>query len=219
MGIRSPLVKPDLAICDPALTYTLPPRLTAATGMDAVTHCVEGYLSINENGPTEAIALDGIYRAVSYIDRAASDGSDKEARYNMAMAALEGGMAIYMGLGPIHSLSMAFGDSPLHHGTLVTVSMPTIMRFYDGRINTKLDAIAHAMGLNGGDGVGERIAKRTEEINDRLGLPSGVREMGYEKNDLDAMIDEAFKSHFNLSAPVRPTRDEYRQIVIDVLGN
>ena len=78
MGIRSPLVKPDLAICDPALTYTLPPRLTAATGMDAVTHCVEGYLSINENGPTEAIALDGIYRAVSYIDRAASDGSDKE---------------------------------------------------------------------------------------------------------------------------------------------
>ena len=70
MGIRSPLVKPDLAICDPALTYTLPPRLTAATGMDAVTHCVEGYLSINENAPTKAIALDGIYRAVSYIDRA-----------------------------------------------------------------------------------------------------------------------------------------------------
>ena len=67
--------------------------------MDAVTHCVEGYLSINENAPTEAIALDGIYRAVSYIDRAVADGSDKEARYNMAMAALEGGMAIYMGLG------------------------------------------------------------------------------------------------------------------------
>ncbi len=219
LGIRSPLVKPDLAICDPELTFTLPPRLTAATGMDAVTHCVEGYLSTNSNVPTEAIALDGIYRALSYINRAVENGSDKEARYNMAMAALEGGMAIYMGLGPIHSLSMAFGDSPLHHGTLVTVAMPTIMRFYDGKLDDKLDAIAHSMGLNGGDGVGERIAKRTEEINDRFGLPSGVREMGYEKNNLDAIINDAVSSHFNLTAPICPTRDEYRQIVIDVLGN
>ena len=218
MGIRSPNVRPDIAIIDPELTLTLPPRLTAATGMDAVTHCVEGYLSINQNVPTEAIALDGIYRAVNYIDRAVKDGSDKEARYNMSMAALEGGMAIYMGLGPIHSLSMAFGDSPLHHGTLVTVSMPAVMRFYDGQIDDKLDGIAHAMGLDGGKGVGERIAKMAEEINDRLGLPSGVREMGYEKNDLEAMTDDAFDCHFNMTAPVKPTRDEWRQIVTDVLS-
>ena len=61
------------------------------------------------------------------------------AEYEERMAALEGGMAIYMGLGPIHSLSMAFGDSPLHHGTLVTDSMPAIMSFYDGRGNSNLD--------------------------------------------------------------------------------
>ena len=218
MGIRSPLVKPDLAICDPALTFTLPPTLTAATGMDAVTHCVEGYLSTNNNAPIEAIALDGIYRAFKYIERAVEDGTDREARYNMAMAALEGGMAIYMGLGPIHSLSMAFGDSPLHHGTLVTVSMPAVMRFYDGKLDSRLNNVAHAMRLDGGDQSGERIARRIEEINNQLGLPSGVREMGYKKNDLEVMTDDAFNCHFNNTAPVRPTREEFRQIVIDVLG-
>ena len=218
MSIRSPHVKPDLAICDPELTTSLPPRLTAATGMDAVTHCVEGYLSVTANGPAEAVALDGIYRAVKFIDRAVQDGTDKEARYNMSMAALEGGMSIYMGLGPIHSLSMAFGDSPLHHGTLVTVLMPAVMRFYDDKIADKLNAIAHAMGQEGGQGVGERIAKFTEEINSRLGLPSSVREMGYEKNDFEAITDDAFSSHFNMTAPVMPTREEFRQIIADVLG-
>ena len=218
MGIRSPHVQPDLAICDPELTMSLPPRLTSATGMDAVTHCVEGYLSTNVNAPAEAIALDGIYRALSYIDRAVRDGTDKEARYNMSMAALEGGMAIYMGLGPIHSLSMAFGDSPLHHGTLVTVSMPAVMRYYDGKIDNKLNAIAHAMGLEGGLGVGERIAALTENINSRLGLPSGVREMGYSRNDIEVITNAAFDSHFNMTAPLSPTKQEYRQLIVEVLG-
>ena len=218
MSIRSPHVKPDLAICDPELTISLPPHLTAATRMDAVTHCVEGYLSINANAPAEAIALDGIHRALSYIDRAVRDGADREARYNMSMAALEGGMAIYMGLGPIHSLSMAFGDSPLHHGTLVTVSMPAVMRYYDGKIDGKLNAIAHAMGLEGGLGVGERIAVLTENINSRLGLPSGVRKMGYSKNDIEVISGDALDSQFNMTAPIRPTREEYRKIIVEALG-
>ena len=175
--------------------------------MDAVTHCVEGYLSINANAPAEAIALDGINRALSYIERAVQNGSDREARYNMSMAAIEGGMSIYMGLGPIHSLSMAFGDSPLHHGTLVTVSMPTVMRYYDGKIDDQLNAIAIAMGLEGGRGVGERIAVLTENLNARLGLPSGVREMGYVKNDLDTISNDAHNSHFNMTGPLRPTRE------------
>ena len=218
MSIRSPHIRPDLAICDPELTISLPPKLTAATGMDAVTHCVEGYLSVNSNAPAEAIALDGIYRTFQYIDRAVQNGADLEARYNMSMAALQGGMAIYMGLGLIHSLSMAFSNSPLHHGTLVSVSMPAVMRYYDGKIDDRLDAIAHAMGLEGGRGVGERIAQLIEDTNSRLGLPLGVREMGYEKNDIEVMTDDVLSSLFNLTAPLIPTREEYRNIVIDVLG-
>ena len=100
-------MQPDLAICDPDLTLTLPPVLTAGTGMDALGHCVEGFLSNSVNPPTEAIALDGITRVVDYIERAVADGSDREARWHLLMAALQGGMSIYMGLGPVHVLGLS----------------------------------------------------------------------------------------------------------------
>ena len=218
LGIRSPHVKPDLAICDPDLTLTLPPGLTAATGMDALTHCVEGYLSTNLNPPTEAIALDGIRRVVSTVERAVADGADRQARSEMLMAALQGGMSIYMGLGPMHALSMAFGDSPLHHGTLVTVAMPAVMRFYNGLQGGKLERIAEAMNLTGDRDAGKRIADAVGEINGRLGLPATVRQMGYEKTDTGRMVQAAHDSHFNATSPKRPSLDEYNVIVADVLG-
>jgi len=218
LGIRSPHVKPDLAICDPELTLTLPPRLTAATGMDALGHCVEGYVSINVNPPVEAIALDGIRRVVDHIERATADGGDREARWHMLMAALEGGMAIYMGLGPIHALGHMFADSPIHHGELITASAPAVMRFYrahpeDG-LGEKLDRLAEAMRLPAGTDVASGIAA----LNDRLGLSSSVRALGYPNRDLDAMADYAAKAHFNATAPRRPTREEYREIIAEVLG-
>jgi len=219
MTIRSIHVQPDLAICDPEFTMTLPPRLTAATGMDALTHCVEGFLSCNPNPPCEAIALDGTRRVVDFIERAFNDGSDREARSEMSMAALQGGMAIYMGLGPIHALSMSFGDSPLHHGTLVTVAMPAVMRFYSGRIpGTGLERFAEAMHLTADKESGNRIADAVTELNAKLDLPSTVREMGYEKTDMDRMIKDAFDSGFNHFAPFQPSMDEYEKLVTEVLG-
>jgi hypothetical protein len=219
LTIRSIHVKPDLAICDPEFTMTLPPRLTAATGMDALTHCVEGFLSNNANPPCEAIALDGTRRVVDFVERAYGDGGDREARSEMSMAALQGGMAIYMGLGPIHALSMSFGDSPLHHGTLVTVAMPAVMRFYNGRIEgDALERYAEAMNLKGDKEAGNRIADAVAELNTKLGLPETVREMGYQKTDIDRMIKEAYDSGFNHAAPFHPSMDEYEKLVAEVLG-
>ena len=219
ISIRSIHVQPDLAICDPDFTMTLPPLLTAATGMDALTHCVEGFLSNNANPPTEAIALDGTRRVVDFIQRAVEDGSDREARLNMSMAALQGGMAIYMGLGPIHALSMCFGDSPLHHGTLVTVAMPAVMRFFNGKLeNGVLERFAEAMNLVADKDAGNRIADAVTEMNAKLGLPSTVREMGYEKTDVSRMIQEAHDSPFNLPSPIRPSMADYEQLVAEVLG-
>ena len=219
ISIRSIHVQPDLAICDPDFTMTLPPLLTAATGMDALTHCVEGFLSNNANPPTEAIALDGTRRVVDFIQRAVEDGSDREARLNMSMAALQGGMAIYMGLGPIHALSMCFGDSPLHHGTLVTVAMPAVMRFFNGKLEDGvLECFAEAMNLVVDKDAGNRIADAVTEMNAKLGLPSTVREMGYEKTDVSRMIQEAHDSPFNLPSPIRPSMADYEQLVAEVLG-
>jgi len=220
MSIRSIYIKPDMAFCDPEFTITLPPRLTAATGMDALTHCVEGFLSINNNLPTEAIALDGARRVAEFINRAVNDGDDREARSEMSMAALEGGMAIYMGLGPIHALSMAFGDSPLHHGTLVAAAMPAVMRFYNGKLGSgKLERVAEAMNIRADGDSGKRIADKVEALNTSLDLPSTVRAMGYDKTDVERMLQDCIDSVFNMTAPLVPNRDEYEKIVMEVLGD
>lgn len=218
LGIRSPHVKPDLAICDPDLTVSLPPRLTAATGMDAFGHCIEGFLSTNINPPAEAIALDGIARVLAYIDRATANGSDREARWHMMMAALQGGMAIYMGLGPIHTLGHIFADSDLHHGALITAAAPAVMRFYadnpDAGLTDRLLRIRDVMGLQ----PDADIAQAITDINTRLGLSSSIRELGYPDRNLDNLTNAAMTVHFNATAPRKPTRDEYRDIIADALG-
>ena len=109
LGFIPPHLIPKRAVCDPELTLGLPPWLTAATGMDAVTHCVETYLSPRDNPPAEAIALDGLKRAVDNIEKAVADGSDRDARYQMMMAALEGGLTFQKGLGAVHALSHPLG--------------------------------------------------------------------------------------------------------------
>ena len=218
LGIRSPHVKPDLVICDPELTLTLPPILTAGTGMDALGHCVEGFLSNNINPPAEAIALDGITRVVDYIERAVADGSDRDARWHMLMAALQGGMSIYMGLGPVHTLGHIFADSPLHHGALITASAPPVLRFYkargDDKLHERLYQLAQAMKLAPGTDVATGIA----DLNTRLNLSNSVREMGYPNDDPEMLAGLAVNIHFNHTAPLNPTQDQYRDIIAEALG-
>ncbi|MCZ6763972.1 MAG: iron-containing alcohol dehydrogenase, partial [Alphaproteobacteria bacterium] len=214
LPIRSMHVRPDVAICDPELTLTLPPLLTAATGMDAFGHCLEGFMATTVNPPIDAVALDGIARVATYIERAVADGGDREARWHMLMAALEGGMAIYKRLGPVHTLAHLFGDSPLHHGAMVALAMPAVIRFYEGHVDERLDKVAAAMGVASGAKLGQAVA----DLNGRVGLPAGVRELGYRVNDLDAISAEAAKGAFDATAPRKPTRAQYRVIIEEVLG-
>src|SRR5690606_18862815 len=112
---------------DPDLTLALPPALTAATGMDAIAHCIESFLSPAFNPPAEGIALDGLERAMKWIDVAVNDGKNREARKHMMSASMQGAMAFQKGLGAVHSLSHALGSyagKSLHHGTLNAVLLP-----------------------------------------------------------------------------------------------
>ena len=123
---------PKLAICDPELTLGLPQQLTAATGMDAITHCIEAVLATPINPPADGIGLDGLWRGWQYIKRAVEDGSDRTARWEMMMASTEGALAFVKGLGAVHSMSHAAGrlkELRLHHGTLNAVILPTVLRF------------------------------------------------------------------------------------------
>ncbi len=100
---------PKAAICDPELTYGLPPMLTAATGMDAIAHCMETFMSAAFNPPADGIALDGLTRGWAHIERATRNGQDAEARRQLMSASMQGAMAFQKGLGCVHSLSHSLG--------------------------------------------------------------------------------------------------------------
>src|SRR3954452_9950467 len=177
LGFISPHLIPKAAVCDPELTLGLPPRLTAATGMDAVTHCIETYLSPRFNPPAEAIALDGLARAAAWIERAVADRGDRTARQEMLMAALEGGLTFQKGLGAVHALSHPLGglkEPSLHHGTLNAVLLPAVLRFNATHAEDKYRVLRRVLHLPEDADLAAFFAALTA----RLGLPTSLRRMG-----------------------------------------
>ncbi len=155
LAVVGPPMMPRRAICDPELTLGLPPVLTAATGMDALTHGVECFLSPVENPPAGAIALDGAARAAAHIRRAVSDGGDRQARWEMMMASMMGAMAFQKGLGAVHAMSHALGgfaEAKLHHGMLNAVLLPAVLRFNQAAVGERYPRLKAAMGV--GEGMG-----------------------------------------------------------------
>ncbi|MBL8551082.1 MAG: iron-containing alcohol dehydrogenase [Hyphomonadaceae bacterium] len=177
----SPRLIPLTAICDPELTLGLPPALTAATGMDALTHCIEAVLSLMPNPPAEAVGLDGVERIyrMGMLKRAVKDGGDKDARWHMMMGSYEGALAFVKGLGAVHGLSHALGrvsELKLHHGTLNAIILPHALAAIEaaGAAEEKLARLRRAMGLSEGARLSEAIAAFNEEI----GIPKSLGAIG-----------------------------------------
>lgn len=211
LGFISPHMIPEVAICDPDLTLGLPPYLTAATGMDAVTHCIETFLSPRDNTPAEAIALDGLGRAMRSLRRAFRDGQDREARKEMMMASLEGGMTFQKGLGAVHGMSHALGGlkSPrLHHGTLNAVILPAVLRFNQSHAGEKYTALRSAMGLSENADLAEAIVQLSAD----LGLPSSLSQMGVPEDCIPLMVERAMEDH-STATNARPlTASDYTSL-------
>ena len=180
----SPHLMPNAAICDPELTIGLPPILTAGSGMDALTHCIEAILSPINDPPAEAVGIDGIERIIKEenLIKAYEDGHDKDARWNMMMASTEGAMAFSKGLGAVHSMSHALGanqDLRLHHGTLNAVLLPTILRFNRNTwVGNKYSRIAIWLWEN----KSIDLANEVEKLNEKIGMPSCLSEMQVTEN-------------------------------------
>jgi hypothetical protein len=217
LGVISPHLIPDVAICDPELTLGLPRGITAGTGMDAIAHCIETFCSPLVNPPAEAIALDGLGRASHHIERVCADGNDREARWQMMMAAMEGAMAFQKGLGAVHAMSHPLGSlqTPrLHHGTLNAVVLPAVLRFNHGQLGDKLTRMAQVMGLATGSDVADAI----QALNARLGLPPGLRAMGVTPEILPAMAEHATKDHCTNTNPRAASAADYLALFQAAMG-
>jgi 4-hydroxybutyrate dehydrogenase len=208
LALISPHLIPKRAICDPELTYGLPARLTAATGMDALTHCMEVVTSPRENPTAEAIALDGLERAMAHIERATADGSDKAARREMMIAALHGGLTFQKGLGAVHALSHPLGtltNPSLHHGMLNAVLLPHVLRFNIDHAPGKYARMRRAMGL----AEKADLAQAVHDLVARLQLPLTLVEMGAPSQVLPSIAAAAMLDHCHATNARTATEAEY----------
>lgn len=212
LALISPYLIPKRAICDPELTLGLPPLLTAATGIDALTHCIETFLSPLVNPPAEAIALDGAQRAWRFIQRAVTNGTDREARWEMMMAALEGGLTFQKGLGAVHSLSHAAGAlrSPtLHHGMLNGVFLPHILRFNAQSVGNKYEKLRDIFCI----ARETDLATAVSDLVQSLKLPATLSQMGFEASHIPQVVVRALADHSNATAPRKASAEEFEGLL------
>jgi 4-hydroxybutyrate dehydrogenase len=237
LGFHSWHIVPKAAICDPDLTLGLPPLLTAATGMDAIAHCIETFLTAAFNPPADGIALDGLTRGWAHIEAATRNGQDREARRQLMSASMQGAMAFQKGLGCVHSLSHSLGgvNPRLHHGTLNAMFLPAVLRFNADapsvQADHRLQRMAQAMGLatwsaapdaSGktaanavltAQAAADLIADAITQRNAALGLPQGLGAMGVTSADFDRVIAGALADHCHKTNPRLASAADYQRML------
>ncbi|MCX7795599.1 MAG: iron-containing alcohol dehydrogenase [bacterium] len=213
ISIGSDLLTPKIAICDPILTVSMPPNVTATTGMDALTHAVESYVTTVSTPVTKALALESIRLISINLRRAVSRGEDLQARSNMLLASLLAGMAFrHTRLGIAHALAMPLGswDIRLPHGLANALVLPYVMEFnLPGNLEGYAE-IAIAMGESPGSTIREtalKSVKAVKELIKDIGLPRNLKSVGVKKEDFDRIAEEAMKSG-NLAVNPRVCRKE-----------
>jgi alcohol dehydrogenase class IV len=203
-GVGCPTVI-KAAICDPELTLALPRYMTAATGMDALSHCVETFCSPTINPPADAIALDGLGRVYGNIERATENGADRDARWNMMMGALEGAICFQKGMGAVHSMSHALGALNLHHGTLNAILLPHVMAYNRDWLTEKIPVLRRTMGL----AENADLAQVFQDLNTRLGLPSGLKALGVDEGIFETIADASLADNAHKTNPRPLSRGDY----------
>ena len=211
--IFHPKVQPSIVIDDPALTIGLPPKITAATGMDALAHCFEAYCAPGYHPMADGVALEGMRLIKEWLPIAFRDGKNLEARSHMMAAATMGATAFQKGLGAIHSLSHPVGAVyDTHHGLTNAVVMPYVMQFNRQAIEEKMTRLAAYLGLKnpGYQAVLDWVLALRKEI----GIPHTLKEIGVGTDKLDSLSQEAFNDPSTGGNPVPAGVPEMKQMFI-----
>lgn len=218
----NPSLLAKLVILDPVLTRGLPPKLTAATGADALTHCIESFTSPEFHPLCDGIALEGIHLAVEALPKAYANGGDLEARGKMLVAAAMGAIAFQKDLGATHSLAHPLSTiCGMHHGLANALCLPFVMRFNSLRKPGLYRRVGLACGLDVVKASPEEADRATIDfIADflaKLGLKPGLRAHGVSESHVAAMTEQAFADACHRTNPVPVTADDLKALYLQAL--
>lgn len=208
MGMRSPYWFARVSITDPELTLTMPPALTAATGLDALTHAIESYLSTGATPPSEGLALRAIELIAAHLRAAFADGSDRQAREGMALGSMVAGMAFAnSGLGLVHGLVHPIGARfGVPHGAACGRLLPHVMRYNLPAAEAKMARIAQALTGRAGAGPAE-AAEAVEALLADLGVPCGLSDLPIPDDQVPALARDGLLAGAVKTNP-RPVTEE-----------
>jgi alcohol dehydrogenase class IV len=207
----APTMIPSVAILDPLLTVSMPPQVTAATGFDALTHCIESFCTAMDHPMGDAIALEGVRLCAASLLRATREGSDLAARAGMLKAATFGAVAFQKGLGACHSLAHPLSaEHGTHHGLANALCLPAVLDFNRSAVEGKLAQIARALGVRGEDDetLAFECAGAVRALRRQLGLPEGLGAAGIAESELPRLAELAFEDVCHQENPRPCTRED-----------
>ena len=218
MALVDKHMTPVMAVNDPMLMVAMPKSLTSATGMDALTHSIEAYVSTNATPITDACAEKSIELIAKYLKRAVENGNDIKARDMMAYAEFLAGMAFNnASLGYVHAMAHQLGGFyDLPHGVCNAVLLPHVQEFNAKVSAERLKKVASIMGIDVDEMTNEEGAKACieaiKDLSKSIGIPSGLKELGAKEEDFDVLAENALKDACGLTNPVVATHKDIVQI-------
>ena len=211
----SPGLLPKAVFADPELLVGLPAKITAATGMDAITHCIEAFLTTAETNPLcDGIALEGLRLASLHLKTSCETPGDLTARKAMLNSALMGAVAFQKGLGAVHSCAHALSTvADLHHGLANAIMLPYVMRFNKDTCEAEFSRLANAVDAPGGDFIGWIEALRKE-----IGIPNTLMSVGVTEEQIDRLASIAAVDVCTPLNPKKVTEDDFRRLFKEALA-
>lgn len=209
--IFSPKLLAKAVFADPELTFDLPAQITASTGMDALTHCVEAYLAKGFHPICDGIALEGIRLAGQSLKKCISDPKDLEARSSMMMASMMGAIAFQKGLGLTHSCAHALSTvADLHHGLANGLMINHALPHNISEVPERFKNMATTLGLP--DATGKGFIRWLEDLKISIGIPNSLTDVGVSHTQIERLAQLAFEDSCHQNNPRICTRDDFFRI-------
>ncbi len=216
-GVFGPGTAPWITILDPELMVGMPPWLTAATGMDALSHALEAYLGLAANPFSDALAEQSMRLVAEHLEAAVADGSNLAARSGLTIASALGGLAKEQsGLGILHAVAMPVGYLyDLHHGYLCAALMPATLDFNRSAVLAKTAWVARSFGVDeaGDEAAAARAGDTVRALNERIGMGQRLADAGVKADDHDRIVADAMQSYLLKNNPIPGTPDGCRAVL------